>query len=238
MRIKMVVSYDGSKFNGFQRLNNGTGVQNVIEDALLSLYGYKILIKGAGRTDAKVHANYQVVAFDVDKFFDDLGKKLNKLLNPNIIVKSVKKTNDDFHPRLSVKKKEYVYKINLGSYKAALNDYFLQIPYKIDISLMRDASIFLLGTHDFRNFISGEKNNYVTTINSIRFVKRFDKLEIHFVGPGFYRYMIRNLVGALLEVGKCRITASVINDMLTNLEKKQSLPTAGPQGLYLNKIWY
>ena len=238
MRIKITFSYDGSKFNGFQRLNNLRSVQKDIEDALMIIYGEKIEIKGAGRTDAKVHANGQVAHFDVIKKSDGLKDKLNKLLNPDITIKAVKKVNVDFHARKTAKKKEYIYKINLGAYQSSLNDYYYQPRYKIDISLMKDASKLFLGTHDFHNFVAGERDNYITTIYSITFTKTFGKLEIRFIGVGFYRYMVRNLVGALLEVGKYKIRRDVIREMLENPNKPKSLPTAPAEGLYLNKVWY
>lgn len=238
MRVKIIFSYDGSKFNGFQRLNNLRSVQKEIEDALKTIYKDNIEIKGAGRTDAQVHANNQVAHFDVPYKNNDLKIQLNLILNPDIYIKSLVKVNDMFHARRSAKKKEYIYKINLGAYQSSLNDYFYQPRYKLDISLMKDASRMFLGTHDFHNFVSGERQNYITTIHSITFTKTFGKLEIRFIGTGFYRYMIRNLVGALLEVGKCTIKTSVIKDMMDYPTEPRTLPTAPPEGLYLNKVWY
>ena len=238
MRIKLVFSYDGSRFNGFQRQNNLRSVQKEIEDALKSIYNEDIEIKGAGRTDAKVHANAQVAHFDTNKTIDNLKNKLNFILNPDITIKSLKKVSADFHARKTSKKKEYIYKINLGPYQSSLNDYYYQPRYKLDIALMKDASKILLGTHDFRNFVAGDRDNYVTTIYSITFTKTFGKLEIRFVGVGFYRYMVRNLVGALLEVGKYKIKRDVIKKMLDDPLTNKSLPTAPPEGLYLNKVWY
>lgn len=238
MRIKLTFSYDGSKFNGFQRLNNLRSVQKEIEDALKNIYNIEIEIKGAGRTDAKVHANGQVAHYDAPKKIDDLKNKLNRLLNPDIIIKKVSKVENTFHARKSARKKEYVYKINLGPYQSSLNDYYYQPRYKLDIGLMKEASNIFLGTHDFHNFVAGEREDYVTTIYSITFTKTFGKLEIRFVGIGFYRYMVRNLVGALLEVGKYKIKSDVIKEMLDNPQSPKSLPTAPPEALYLNKIWY
>lgn len=238
MRLKMTFKYDGSKFHGFQRLPNKRSVQKEIEDALKQIYKKDIEIKGSGRTDAGVHANNQVAHFDVDKKEKDLENKLNEILKPDIIVKSVFKVKDDFHARHSVKKKEYIYKINLGAYQSGLNDYYYQPRYKLDISLMKDASKLLIGTHNFKNFVSGEKEDTITTIKSITFTKTFGKLEIRFIGTGFYRYMVRNLVGALLEVGKLRISRSTIKEMIDNPDKRKTLPTAPSEGLYLNKIWY
>ena len=103
---------------------------------------------------------------------------------------------------------------------------------------MKDASKLMLGTHDFHNFVAGYRDDYVSTIHSITITKTFQKLEITFIGVGFYRYMVRNLVGALLEVGKYKIDRNYIKKMLDNPNEELRLPTAPPQGLYLNRIWY
>lgn len=238
MRIKIVFSYDGSKFNGFQRQKKLRSVQKEIEDALSNIYEKPIEIKGAGRTDAGVHANNQVAHFDVEKNIPKLKEKLNNAIRPDIYIKQIKIVSDDFHARLSAKKKEYIYKINLGPYQSSLNDYFYQPTFKLDIMSMKDASKLFIGTHDFHNFVAGERDDYLSTIKDITITNTFHILEIRFVGIGFYRYMVRNLVGALLEVGKCKIDRNYIRKMLDNPDEKIELPTAPPQGLYLNKIWY
>ena len=238
MRIKMVFSYDGSKFNGFQRQKNMPSIQGTIESALSNIYNTPITIKGAGRTDAGVHANNQVAHFNVEDLRPNLKEELNILLRPSIYVKNIKKVDDDFHARKDAKKKEYVYKINLGPFQSSLNDYYYQPNYQLDVSLMKDASKVMLGTHDFHNFVAGFRDDYVSTIHSITITKTFQKLEITFIGVGFYRYMVRNLVGALLEVGKYKIDRNYIKKMLDNPDEELRLPTAPPQGLYLNKIWY
>ncbi|MGN1379169.1 MAG: tRNA pseudouridine(38-40) synthase TruA [Bacilli bacterium] len=239
MRKIIIFSYDGSKFFGLQRQKNLRSVQKEIEDALSKIYETNIQIKASGRTDAGVHALNQVAHFDCNIEIKDLKKKLNEILLPDIVIKKVKNVSNDFHARKSATKKEYIYKINFGSFKSSLNDYYYQPRNKLDISLMKDASKVFLGTHDFRNFISGENDNTVTTIYSITFNKKMDKrLEIIFVGTGFYRYMIRNLVGALIEVGKYKTSKEILQKMLDTVDIKKSLPTAPPEGLYLAKVWY
>lgn len=238
MRVKLVFSYDGSKFNGFQRQNNVRSVQKEVENALSNVLEEEIQIKGAGRTDSGVHAFGQCAHFDTEKSIKDLKPNLNHILMPDIVIKNVKIVPDVFHARLHARKKEYVYKINLGPFQAALNEYYYQPRHKLDLKLMEEASKEFIGVHDFRNFVSGEKENPVTTIYSITFKKRFNKLEIHFIGAGFYRYMVRNLVGALVEVGKYKTSKETIKKMLDNPLKPQTLPTAPPEGLYLKKIWY
>lgn len=238
MRIKLTFSYDGSKFNGFQRLKNARSVQKDLEDALSRLYGEKIEIKGAGRTDAGVHANGQVAHYDTVKTVKNLSSRINELVNPDIVIKDARKVSDEFHARHSIKKKEYIYKINLGPFQSSLTNYYYQPNFQLDINLMKKCSECFIGTHDFKNFVSGEKEDTVTTIYSITFKKVFSKLEVHFIGAGFYRYMIRNLMGALIDVGKCKTPMYEVENMVNNPDRKKTLPTAEPEGLYLNKIWY
>lgn len=238
MRVKMTFSYDGSKFHGFQRLPNERSVQAEVEKVLSKIYGKSIEIKASGRTDAGVHANNQVAHYDADNKIKHLKKEINKLLPNDIRIKKIQYVDDNFHARNSAVKKEYVYKINLGPYKSSMNDYLFQPNYKLDLSFMKEASKSFIGTHDFSNFSSGDKENFVTTIHSITFVKNFGKLEIHFLGVGFYRYMVRNIVGALLEVGKCKIRKEEIDSMINNPNIPKRLPTAKAEGLYLNKVWY
>ena len=238
MRVKIVFSYDGSKFNGLERQKSGRTIQKEIENALKTIYKEDIFIKAAGRTDAGVHANGQTAHFEAPCIMKNLKSNLNNLLLPDIFIIDLKKANDNFHARHDAKKKEYIYKINLGPFKSCLNDYMLQPRYKIDIQNMKEASKVFIGTHDFHNFVSGERNSYVTTIESIKFRKVFDTLEIHFIGVAFYRYMVRNMVGALLEVGKCTVFPDTLKEMLEFPNTKKTLPTAPSVGLYLNKVWY
>lgn len=238
MRVKILFSYDGSKFSGFQRQKTLRSVQETIEKALSQIANKEIEIKGSGRTDAKVHANGQVAHFDWDGDIINLKRDLNFLVMPDICIKKIQKVSNDFHARFSAKKKEYIYKINLKAYQSSLNDYYYQPGYKIDLGLMKEAARYMLGIHDYRNFISGEHESYISEIYSITFMQFSGKLEIRFIGSGFYRYMVRNLVGALLEVGKCKIKISVIKKMLDEPNISKRLPTAPPEGLYLNKVWY
>lgn len=237
-RLMIVFKYDGSKFNGFQRQKTARSVQKEIEDALLQIYDKEILIKGAGRTDAGVHANYQVAHFDVESYDKSLIDRMNDILSPDIFILKLKEVKENFHARKDAKMKEYVYKINVGQFKVFYNDYIYQPTEKLDIGLMKKASKEFLGAHDFHNFVSGYREDYNSFIKSIKFTKFGDILEIHFIGVGFYRYMVRNMMGALLEIGKCHIYPSTIKDMLDNPDSGKSLPTASPVGLYLNKIWY
>lgn len=234
MKYMMVIKYDGSKFYGFQRQKNVRNVQGYIENVLSEFLKEKIVIKGAGRTDKGVHANYQVIHFESNNECKNIKNKLNKELK-DVIVKKIKKVDNDFHARHSVKNKIYLYKIDLSNKKD--ENYYLRINYKLNIKKMKEASKLFIGTHDFRNFVSGERDNYVTTLTNIKIYKINKVLYIKFKGVGFYRYMVRNLVGGLTLVGKEKIDIRVIKDMLDNSILKR-LPTSSPNGLYLIKINY
>jgi len=235
MKYMMVISYDGSKFYGFQRQKSVRNVQGYLENTLSDYLKEEIIIKGAGRTDRGVHAKYQVVHFETRNSIINLKKDLNKILLDLKIIK-IKKVPDNFHARHSVKNKTYLYKIDLSNCKDS--NYYLLVKNKLNINKMRLASKLFLGTHDFKNFVSGERIDYLGTILNISIYKFNNILYLKFKGIGFYRYMVRNLVGALLEVGKNKVSINVLKDMLDNPLKEKRLPTSSPNGLYLSKINY
>ena len=239
MSYLIKIAYDGSKFYGFQRLNEEVTVQKTLEEALTKINKQSVVIKGAGRTDRGVHANLQCASFtlDINIDCDGLKEALNSLVKPYIYVKEVVEVSDDFHARFDVTKKRYVYKINLGEYNPILNDYVYQSPYELDLDMMREVAKLYLGAHDFRNFVSGERDNYDCIIYDIDFDIRDDILMITFEGKSFYRYMIRNLVGAMIEVARGKIDLDYVREMLDSKEEKTTF-TAPANGLYLDFIEY
>ena len=240
MKYLISVAYDGSKFYGFQRLKGHLTVQKKIEDALSVIAKEHIEVKGAGRTDRGVHACDQKVAFNLNINIDSnhLRLALNDLLAPYIYIRDVKIVPDDFHPRFHVLQKEYIYKINLGAYNPLYYDYMFEPNYKLDIAKMKECAKFFLGPHNFKNFTSGERPNYECIIYNIEFNEKNNILEIKFTGKSFYRYMVRNLVGAMLDVANSKANLDDIKNALEYPEIKRQFKTAIPNGLYLNKIIY
>ena len=234
MKYMAILSYDGSKFKGFQRQNNVRNVQGEIEQTLSKILEEEIVVKGAGRTDALVHARYQVIHFETTKKINGLRKLANKNLK-DIKIRKIKKVQSDFHARHSALSKTYLYKIDLTGKKDS--NYYGKVKRKLDVTKMKKASKVFLGTHDFRNFVAGDRLNYQTTISKIRIYKLNKVLYLEFTGTAFYRYMIRNLVGALVEVGKGKVGIEKLQDML-DLKLDKKLPTFSPNGLYLIKIRY
>ena len=237
MRYLMEISYDGSKYYGFQRQKDLPSVQKDIESCLSKYLRTDIKIKGAGRTDSGVHANGQRAHFDTDKRIDI--NCLKKYLNHNLDgtkVKRIDLVSDDVHSRFSVKKKHYSYKISFDN-----KDYdslYVYYQKSLDIKAMKEAAKLFLGVHNFQNFVSGTRDNYECIIYKIKFVRRFNKLTIHFYGKSFYRYMVRNMVGALIDVGKHRVDKSRITELLTIEKTDKMLSTAPAKGLTLEKIYY
>ena len=234
MRLFIIFSYDGSKFNGFQRQKNVLSLQGSIEGALKEIYGTDIEIKGSGRTDAGVHAIGQTATFDVPYYINNLKRILNLSLT-NITIKKVKIVDADFHARFSIKKKIYLYKIKLNTYGD--NPYYLCLK-DLDINKMKEVSKLFIGKHNFRNFVSGARNNYETIILDIKFYRWFNNLIIKFEGVGFYRYMVRNLVGAMIDVGKNRKSLEDVKTLLEHPEIDKQMSTAKANGLYLYKVVY
>lgn len=239
MRYLITFSYDGSKFHGFQRQKDVKNVQGTLERALSQVLGEDIVIKGSGRTDASVHALGQCAHFDVSRRLSYKDrKKVNELCNGEINIYKWQCVNDGFHARFSVKKKVYVYKINNGKFNIEKADYYWFMPKKLDISKMRKVASILEGTHDYHNFVSGERDDYVSTIFKIRIKKRCDIITITFVGKGFYRYMVRHLVGAIVDVGKGKASIQEVKEMLDNPLVERNLCVVPPEGLYLKRIFY
>lgn len=240
MRYFIRFCYDGSKFYGFQRLNDNRSVQKCLEDALFSFSKKSVTIKGAGRTDRGVHANGQCAHFDLDCDVpcQGLQKFLNKVLAPYIYIFECKNVSYDFHARFSAVEKVYRYRIYLGTYNPCLVDYVYECPYDLDIELMQEVSTYFLGIHNFQNFVSGEREHYQAIISDIHFCIHEEYLDIIFVGKSFYRYMVRNLVGALLDVGRGKREKEEVLEALSIFPYERRFSTAISNGLYLEWVDY
>lgn len=239
MRYLIKFSYDGTKFHGFQRQNDVKNVQGTLEHVLSDVLESDIVIKGAGRTDAGVHAITQCAHFDVDRKIkkEDINI-INRLLNGEIKIKKWQVVNSNFHARHDVKRKKYVYKLNIGEFDKDKEGYYYQIKYKLDFSLMKRVMKLYVGTHDFRNFVSGPKIDYTTTIYKTRIKRNGNIILFEFVGIGFYRYMVRHLVGAILDVGRGKAKVVDVERMLENPLIIKSLSVVPADGLYLVDIKY
>ena len=240
MNYLITVSYDGSKYNGFQRLNEEESVQKEIEKALSIINKSPVVIKGSGRTDRGVHALGQRCSFKLDVNIppERLINAINSLVGNYIRVMQCELVDSNFHARFNVRKKTYRYVINMGNYDAIMGDYLYNYNKKLDIKAMKKASIYLIGKHSFKSFVSGYRANYDSEIYKIVFKKENEKLIITFIGKSFYRYMVRNMVGALIMVGEHRLDTLEFKSMIEKPSNKHSNITAPPNGLYLESVEY
>lgn len=246
MRYLITVSYDGTLFAGYQKQPKQRTVQGKIEKALKEISGgKKIDIHASGRTDAGVHAINQKIHFDLDTkiTIEKLAKGLNSLLPEDIFVKKVEEVSDDFHARFSAIGKEYMYILNVGEYNPLERNYVYQHNKKLDVVEMERAMKYFEGTHNFKSFTKSddEKDDYVRTIsqtNLIRDPKDLNKITLIFVGTGFLRYMVRNMVGLLIEVGEGKRKSEEIISILHSEDRRAAGKTANPEGLYLKNVFY
>lgn len=242
MRCLLTFSYDGNLFYGYQKQVNQRSVQEEIEKVLSIILNSNITIHASGRTDAKVHAINQKAHFDLDKTVDysKLRYSMNKMLPKDIYIKSIEQVKDNFHARFDVKKKIYLYKLNMGEYNPLDRNYCFQYNKKLDISAIKEATKYLIGTHNFKSFskTTDEKKDYTRTIFDIEINEENDILKLKFSGTGFLRYMVRNMVGTLIAVGEHKILPSEIEKIISLENRKEAFLTSNPEGLYLFDVYY
>ncbi len=241
MRYLVNIKYDGASFFGFQIQNNKRTVEGDITKALTKILNEEVKIVGCSRTDRKVHANDFYFHFDTIKELDTvkLKKSLNDLTEDDIYIISVKTISEEVHARYSVKSKEYKYIISTGEYEPTKRNYVLQYCKPIDIVLLSKASSLLEGEHDFKSFTSdNEKENTIRTINYICIEKVNNIVNIYISADGFLKYMIRNIIGLLLEINEGKKKIEDIENILLSKDRTKLGICASPEGLYLNKVEY
>ena len=242
----MTFSYDGSDFYGYQKQPKKRTVQGEIENVLMKINGDKeVKVSASGRTDAGVHALNQKAHFDLDVSIeiDKLLHSMNSMLSNDIYIKSIEEVSENFHARFDATGKEYIYQINMGEYNPLERKYVYQHNNKLDVVEMQRAMKYLEGTHSFRAFtkVDEEKDDYVRTLsqtNLIRDMRDVNKITLVFVGTGFLRYMVRNIVGTLIEIGEGKRRSEEIIDILKSEDRTKAGKTANPEGLYLRNVFY
>jgi len=246
MKYFMTFSYDGSNFNGYQKQPDKRTVQGEIEAVLKEINGGSdVSIYSSGRTDAGVHALNQRAHFsmNIDINPERLIKGMNSLLPSDIYVKNISMVEDNFHARFSAIGKEYIYKINMGEYDPLERNYVFQYCKKLDLVALERGLKYLEGEHNFKSFTKSDDEivDYVRKISEtsiIRESKDINKIVITFVGTGFLRYMVRNMVGLLIEIGEGKRKPEEVMDVLRSEDRKMAGKTAPSCGLYLRNVFY
>lgn len=241
MKYIINFSYDGTNYYGYAKQVDKITIQEELETKLSKILNSETKIYASGRTDKKVHAIEQVADFQTTKELDcnKLKIQLNKILNKDIHINYVKEVLDNFSSRFSVKKKTYIYIINHAEPTPFLRNYEF-FENRIDISKIQECLNLFKGKHNFQNFTSKEsdEDNFIRTIYDFKVLVRKDKYIFKITGDGFMKYMVRKIIGVLIEIGKGNLTIDYIKQNLdTNLRDIVTY-TAEPQGLYLFKIYY
>jgi len=237
----ILICYDGTDYFGWQRQPEKKTIQGLLENALTKIASRPIPIIGAGRTDAGVHALAQSAHFKANLKLEDeeLIQAINGNLPKDIRITSLQKTTPDFHARKSARSKTYQYRIvQSPSISPFLLRYTLHRPSLLDIKKMKDAAALFVREADFTPFSSNRLLNPVRTITRSEIFSKNDEIIYTVEAKGFLRYMVRSIVGTLLEVGKGKILPQAVEDLFEKKIRTLSSPTAPPQGLCLIKVIY
>ncbi len=252
---KMTIQYDGTRYQGWQRLkDNDKTIQGKIEDVLSKMCSHKVEIHGSGRTDSGVHATGQVASFKIetDKTDSEICDYLNAYLPEDIAVVDVKEADDRFHARLTKCRKTYLYRINNSNISDVFErKYVYNVPDKLNVDEMKKAASYLIGQHDFVGFSSLKKvkKSTIRTVYEIRVEQGSNcntpsvgraggEVDIYITGDGFLYNMVRIIIGTLIEVGKGERKAEDIQKVLETKDRAYAGVTAPAQGLTLYKVCY
>jgi len=241
MNIKLTIAYDGTNYSGWQRLPDKKTVQGEIEKALSRIADKEILISGASRTDAGVHAKGQVANFDYSGRLPlpRLKTSLNSLLPEDIYISKLEKVGKNFSARFSAKQKTYRYTVRQNKERDVfLNNYNTNCSFKLDIKKMREAVKYLTGTKDFRVFSADEERvKTIRTLKSIKITKKKDMVYLDFTARSFLRRQVRMLSGFLIRIGGGRLDPKITKEIFKGTTGIS--PVVAPaKGLCLIKIKY
>jgi len=242
--IKITIEYDGTRYNGWQTQKNGSGIQEILTNAIHQVCKDVTKINGAGRTDAGVHAMGQTASFSTECKIpvNKLAAAVNVFLPKDIVIKNAEEVSKDFHARYSAKGKKYMYIVNNSSSRSALNFYReYNFPYELDYKKIKRACEIFEGTHDFRGFMASGSSvkDTIRTISKIQVKKRDDgRIIFNFTGDGFLYNMVRILVGTLLEVGLGKINVEELKSIIASKDRTKAGKTVPAQGLYLVEVYY
>lgn len=241
--IKLTMAYEGTDYHGWQKQPDLITIQGSLEAGLKRITGRSTPVYGAGRTDAGVHAFGQVAHFEstAPKDTADWVRALNAVLPRDIVIHSAEEVPDSFHARFSAKGKTYAYFIHNGLRRSPhqrRTSWF--VPARLNLRQMRAASRILIGEHDFTSFAAsnGEVKDCRVILEEIHIEKRGDQIKTTLKAHRFLKYMVRNIVGFLVEVGRGRFGVDEVSTILRSKDRRMAGPTAPPHGLFLMEVKY
>ncbi len=250
--IKLILAFDGTNYAGWQRQKGPLTIQEVVEQALARMTSEEIIIFGAGRTDAGVHALGMAASFKTASNIpvDGFLRGLNSILPSDIRVRKVSDEKDDFHARYNAIAKAYQYHLTIGAISLPTERlYRHHLPKSLQNGKIDDCLKLLEGEHDFSSFEAvgsrdKTKTNGKGAVRNIIIAKYANTIEnphvaeFNFVGDGFLRHMVRNLVGTLIEVGQGKISVGDFRNILQAKDRNLAGPTAPSNGLFLRRVFY
>ncbi len=241
---KIVLAYDGTRYNGWQKQGNTENtIQEKLERILKDISGQETEVFGSGRTDMGTHATGQVMNFHMNwkGSAESLLDAFNAKLPEDIAGLSIEEMSPRFHSRLSARAKHYSYSIWKSSRSPVFErKYVFRCEDELDIDAMKQAASAFIGTHDFKSFCANKrmKKSTVRTIYDIVFEETEDKLTLHFYGNGFLYQMVRILTGTLIEVGEGKRKAADMAAVLAAGNREAAGFTAPSRGLFLREVYY
>ena len=243
MRLKATVSYDGSGYAGWQRQDNALGIESIIMDVMERIHHHPVEITGSGRTDAGVHAIAQVFHFDSELKMskEQWRRAMNALLPADIRMQNVEKVREDFHARFDAISKRYDYYLSYDIDNPFLQRYRAFYRGRLNIERMKECAALFVGTHDFTSFTSSRidpRKSRVRTITMCTIEETTDGLHFRLEGNSFLRYMVRMIVGTLIEAGRDRLSVQEVKAMLEAKDKEACRYKASGSGLYLVEVRY
>jgi tRNA pseudouridine38-40 synthase len=243
-RYKLILEYDGSGLVGWQRQANGLSVQEILEIAAERFCGMRLIVHGAGRTDAGVHALAQAAHLDLPKESptDVIRNALNQHVKPHAVsVVAVERVADNFDARRSARGRVYRYRIlNRRAPAAVERGRVWHVGPPLDIEAMREGARLLLGKHDFTTFRDSDcqARSPVKTLDLLEVTLSGDEIQIEARARSFLHHQVRNMVGSLKLVGAGKWRAHRIGEALAACDRRAGGPTAPPEGLYLVEVIY
>ena len=241
--IKLILQYDGTLYHGFQIQPDVITIQSVLENCVEEITGVKTRVNGCSRTDAGVHAVKYCAGFVTESPIpaEKFSVVMNNYLPPDVRIISSSQEDEDFHPRFSTKSKEYVYTINTNPQTDVFSrNYEWQLKTKLNAKLMNKAAKNIIGEHDFCSFMTSgpELESTVRNVMSLNVIEEGGKIKIYIRADGFLYNMVRIITGTLVWVGEGRIKPEDVIGIIEKKDRSFAGPTAPPQGLALNEIFY
>src|SRR5438309_10463933 len=246
--FKLIIAYDGTDFHGWQMQSNKPTIQGEIVNVLRRITQENMQLHGAGRTDAGVHALGQIGSFRTQSALSagEFRRALNALLPPTIRIVAAEEVGPDFNPRWSARGKIYRYRLYRGKVvPPMLWRYVLHYPFPLDEDAMRDASARFVGMHDFTSFAAStgyeeddKERSTEREIFSTELVRSADNEELVFTvrGRSFLRYMVRKMLGTLLDVGRGKLAPADIDRLYELRDRSKSGPTVPSHGLVMVEV--